>query len=231
LSNNITLELVHTEKNLWLGKYEITNEQFALFDPTHDSGIEHGDYIQFSPGERGWSLTRPRQPVVRVSWRKATEFCRWLSTKTGQRFRLPTEAEWEHACRAGTTTPFWFGTLDTDFSKFANMSDRTHQAIDPFGWSGRPLVIPPWRPADTRFDDHARVATTVGSYAANPWGLHDMHGNVAEWTSTADQHGRMVVRGGSWYDSPVRCQSTSRQSYQPEQGVYDVGFRIVMETD
>ena len=231
LTDGITMELAYVEKNLWMGKYEVSNEQFALSDPTHDSGLEYGDYIQFSPGERGWSLARPRQPVVRVSWRAATHFCRWLSAKTGRCFRLPTEAEWEYACRAGTTTPFWYGTLDTDFSPYANLSDRTHQAIDPFGWAGRSEVIPPWRPADTRFNDHARVSTTVGSYAANPWGLYDMHGNVAEWTSSAGGPNRMVVRGGSWYDPPVRCQSGSRQSYRLEQGVYDVGFRVLCETE
>ncbi|MGD0091622.1 MAG: SUMF1/EgtB/PvdO family nonheme iron enzyme, partial [Planctomycetota bacterium] len=231
LGSGISLDavLIPADKPFWLGKCEITNEQFALFDPAHDSGVENGDYIKFSPGERGWSLARPRQPVVRVSWHAAAAFCRWLTTKTGHRFRLPAETEWELACRAGTTTPFWYGTLDTDFSKFANMSDRSHQAIDPFGWSGRALVIPPWRPADTRFDDHARVSATVGSYAANPWGLHDMHGNVAEWTSTADKSGRMVVRGGSWYDTPARCQSDFRQTYRPEQGVFDVGFRVLTD--
>lgn len=230
LTDRMTLELACLDGDLWMGQFEVTNEQFRLFDPAHDSGLEFGDYIQFSPGERGWSLARPRQPVVRVSWRAATDFCRWLSAKTGRRFRLPTEAEWEYACRAGTTTPFWYGTLDTDFSRYANLSDRTHQAIDPFGWTGRPEVIPPWRPADIRFDDHARVSTTVGSYAANPWGFYDMHGNVAEWTSSPSGPDRMVVRGGSWYDPPARCQSGFRQSYRPEQGVYDVGFRVACET-
>ncbi len=236
---------VRIERDFWIGRCEVSNDQFALFDPAHDSRIEHGDYIQFSPGERGWSLARPRQPVVRVSWHQAVAFCRWLSTKTGRRFRLPTEAEWEYACRAGTATPFWYGTLDSDFAPFANVSDRTHQAIDPFGWSGRPLVIPPWRPADVRFDDRTRVSTTIGAFAANPWGLCDMHGNVAEWTSSAyrpypyNEHDgrenptprdRIVVRGGSWYDPPDRCRSAFRQSYLAPQGVYDVGFRVVCET-
>ena len=236
--------VVKIANEYWMAKFEISNEQFALFDPTHDSRIEHGDYIQFSPGERGWSLSRPRQPVVRVSWNAATEFCRWLSAKTGRHFRLPTEAEWEYACRAGTITPLSYGTLDTDFSRFANVSDQTHQAIDPFGWSGRPLVIPPWRPADTRFNDHGRVSVSVGTYEANPWGLCDMHGNVAEWTSSAYRpypydandgrerpasSDRIVVRGGSWYDRPDRCRSAFRQSYLPAQGIYDVGFRVVCD--
>ncbi|MCX7006229.1 MAG: formylglycine-generating enzyme family protein, partial [Kiritimatiellaeota bacterium] len=228
----------------WMGRFEITNEQLALFDPTHDSRLEHGDYIQFSPGERGWALNRPKQPVVRVSQTAALAFCRWLSEKTGKHFRLPTEAEWEWACRAGTATPLWYGTLDSDFSRCANVSDQTHQAIDPFGWAGRTQLIPPWRPADVRFNDQSRVSAPVGSYAANPWGLCDMHGNVAEWTATAYRPypynandgrerptpaDRIVVRGGSWYDKPERCRSAFRQSYLPAQGVYDVGFRVVCD--
>jgi formylglycine-generating enzyme required for sulfatase activity len=238
----------------WLGRFEVTNEQFALFDPSHDSRLEHGDYIQFSPGERGWTLSRPKQPVVRVSWRQAVAFCQWLSARTrsagsgqaARRFTLPTEAQWEYACRAGTAAAFWYGTPDADFSAFANVSDATHQAIDPFGWSGRPQVIPPWRPADARFNDHSRVSAPVGTYRANPWGLCDMHGNVAEWTLSAYRpypyrdddgrnestaEGKRVVRGGSWYDRPGRCRSAFRQSYLPDQGVYDVGFRVVCRVD
>ena len=226
----------------WMGRTEVTNEQFALFEPSHDSRMEHGDYIQFSPGERGWTLSRPKQPAVRVSWHQAIAFCAWLSKKTGLACTLPTEAQWEYACRAGTATPLWYGGLDADFSRFANVSDATHQAIDPFGWTGRPLVIPPWRPADTRFNDRHRVSAPVGVYEANPWGLHDMHGNVAEWTLSAyrpypyreddgrnlpQADGKRVVRGGSWYDKPDRCRAAFRQSYAPEQGVYDVGFRVI----
>ena len=236
--------VVRVPKAFWMGRFEVTNEQFAVFDPSHASGLAHGDYIQFSPGERGWTLSRPRQPVVRVSWKEAMAFCRWLSAKTGRRVTLPTEAQWEYACRAGTATPLSYGMPDSDFSRFANLSDATHQAIDRFGWSGRAQVIPPWRPADTRFNDHSRVSAPVGTYAPNPWGLHDMHGNVAEWTLSAYRpypyreddgrnhpggDGKRVVRGGSWYDRPDRCRSAFRQAYLPEQGVYDVGFRIVCE--
>jgi formylglycine-generating enzyme required for sulfatase activity len=228
----------------WMGRFEITNEQLALFDPAHNSRLEHGDYIQFSPGERGWTLNRPKQPAVRVSQVATTAFCRWLSEKTGKHFRLPTEAEWEWACRAGTATPLWYGTRDSDFSHSANLSDQTHQAIDPFGWAGRTQLIPPWRPADVRFNDRSRVSAPVGSYVANPWGLCDMHGNVAEWTATAYRPypynandgreqptpaDRIVVRGGSWYDPPNRCRSAFRQSYLSAQGIYDVGFRVVCD--
>ena len=237
---------VRVRRPFWLGRFEVTNAQFACFDPSHDSGLEYGDYIQFSPGERGWTLSRATQPAVRVSWQEAMAFGRWLSARTRLALTLPTEAQWEYACRAGTGTPLAYGSTDDDFSAFANVSDATHQAIDPFGWSGRTLVIPPWRPADVRFDDRSRVSAPVGTYRPNAWGLHDMHGNVAEWTrsvyrpypyragdgrNTPGAAGRRVVRGGSWYDRPTRCRSAFRQSYHPHQGVYDVGFRVACPAD
>lgn len=237
---------VTIDKPFWMARCEVTNEQFALFDATHDSRLEHGDFLKFGPGSRGATLSRPQQPVVRVSWDRATEFCRWLSEKTGRRFMLPTEAQWEYACRAGTTTPLWYGTTDSDFSSYANVSDASHQVIELLGESGRADVIPPWRPADTRYDDRSRVSAPVGSYRPNPFGLFDMHGNVAEWTRSeyrpypyredeprgpADSMGKKVVRGGSWYDRPDRCRSAFRQAYPACQSVYDVGFRVICEAD
>ena len=237
---------VTVEKPFWMGSCEVTNEQFKLFDPTHDSRWENNDFLKFGLGECGWTLARPKQPVVRVSWREATAYCDWLSQKTGRRFTLPTEMQWEYACRAGTATPLWYGVVDCDFSPFANLSDASHQAIDTFGDLYRPDVIAPWRPADTRYDDHSRVSATVGAYRPNAWGLYDMHGNVAEWTRSQyraypyrEDDGRnavtggnkRVVRGGSWYDRPGGCRSAVRQPYLADQPVYDVGFRVICESD
>ncbi|MCL2709249.1 MAG: SUMF1/EgtB/PvdO family nonheme iron enzyme [Planctomycetaceae bacterium] len=218
----------------WISTTEITNAQFAAFDPEHDSRIESGDFIMFSPGERGWAVNRPDQPVVRVSWNQAMEFCDWLSEQTGRKVTLPSVEQWEHACRAGTDTSFWYGDIDTDFSPFANLADRDFQQIDPFGWSGRRDTLPDWRPADVRFDDRSRVSAPVGSYRANPWGLYDMHGNVAEWTrSGIEKNGieKRIVCGGSWYDVPARSRVGFRQFYRPEQPVFDVGFRIVVDAE
>lgn len=210
---------------LLMGRCEVTNRQFRCFDPDHDSGLETGEAYQFGDDERGHTLNRPEQPVVRVSWDEAEAFCAWLSEKTGRRFMLPTEAQWEYACRAGTMTALWYGTLDSDFSACANFSDATHHTVY---YPHVPDALPPWRPADTRFDDRWRVAAPAGSFAPNSWGLHDMHGNVAEWAASPYGEGtRKVVRGGSWMDCPVRGRSAFRTHYEASQAVHDVGFRVV----
>ena len=168
-------------------------------------------------------------------------FCRWLSGKTNLRFSLPTEAQWEYACRAGGAGPLWYGALDDDFSRSANFSDATHHTVD---YPHVPTALPPWRPADTRFDDGWRVSAPVGALRPNPWGLFDMHGNVSEWTrltylpypyraedgrNNEDGVGRKVVRGGSWRDCPRRGRSAFRLHYEASQAVHDVGFRVVCD--
>ena len=234
LGDGVDLELAYipmtTEKPFFMATTEITNEQFALFDPTHDSRIEPGDFILFSPGEKGWSVSHPTQPVVRVSWNRAAAFCEWLSQKTGKKVTLPTEAQWEYAASAGASSPFWYGTLDTDFSPYANLSDISNQQINNFGWSGRRDALPAWRPADTRFNDHSKVSASVGSYAPNPFGLFDMHGNVSEWVADAppDKPNHRLVKGGSWNDPPHRAQTAFKQQYLAEQQVFDVGFRVIV---
>lgn len=218
-----------------IGRTEVTNRQYRCFDPGHDSGLEVGEAYQFGDDERGFTLNRPEQPVVRVSWNDAQAFCGWLSGKTGKRFTLPTEAQWEYACRAGTASPLWYGGLDDDFSRAANLSGATHHTVY---YPHVPTALPPWRPADTRFDDGWRVAARVGAFEPNPWGLFDMHGNVAEWTRSeyvahrgpaATQHSRKVVRGGSWLDRPRRARSAFRLHYAASQAVHDVGFRVVCQ--
>jgi formylglycine-generating enzyme required for sulfatase activity len=228
------------EKGFWIARRETTNAQYACFDPTHDSGLETGEQYQFGDDERGHRLNRPEQPVVRVSWHQAAAFCRWLSRRTGLKIELPTEAQWEYACRAGTGSPLWYGTRDDDFSQVANLSDATHHTVD---YPHVPTALPPWRPADVRFDDRWRVSAPSGTFLPSPWNLFDMHGNVAEWTRTTYQPypyrpgeardreatGRKTVRGGSWMDRPRRARSAFRLHYEASQAVHDVGFRIVCE--
>jgi formylglycine-generating enzyme required for sulfatase activity len=229
----------------WMGVCEITNEQYACFDPTHDSHVESRNAYQF--GVHGFEVNGPKQPVVRVSWQRAMAFCRWLAERTGEPFTLPTEAQWEYACRAGTSSPFSYGGVDEDFSPYANLADIKLRSFfaDPYKESELPRQITKyddWIPRDTRFDDGGLVTVAVGSYRPNAWQLHDMHGNVAEWTLTTYRPypynasdgretdsplGRKVVRGGSWRDRPKHGRSAFRRHYPSWQGVYNVGFRVV----
>ena len=242
LANEQPMARVALDKPFWMGRLEITNQQYAVFNPDHDSRVETKNTYQF--GVHGYPANEPPQPVVRVTWDGAMAFCRWLSATTGQEFSLPTEAQWEYACRAGTSTPMSYGDLDADFSKFANMSDATMTlfASDPYTID-KPLKNPAkyddWIPKDSRFNDGSLLSVAPGGYQPNAWGLHDMHGNVAEWTRStyrpypnADPQitpGRKVVRGGSWRDLPKRCTSSFRTPFEPYQRVYNVGFRVISE--
>lgn len=231
--------VVEIQQPFWMSRCEVTNEQYGRFDPSHDSRYEHKGSWSFSERHLGWPLGAPRQPVVRVSQREAAAFCAWLSQKANLPVDLPTEAQWEYACRAGSDRPFSYGGVDNDFSPFANMADASIRqlAYDTDGRYTMDLV-----PRDERFNDKALVSSEVGAYRPNAWGLCDMHGNVWEWTRSAyrpypyrDDDGRndaaagasRVVRGGSWYDRPKRCRSAFRLSYPDWQKVYNVGFRII----
>ena len=223
------LSLQRIDRPFWMAKCEVSNEQFAKFDPSHDSRFEHRTSWQFDEEYIGWPLNRPRQPVVRVSWDEAVTFCRWLSEKLGEVVTLPTEAQWEWACRAGTATPLSYGGLDTVFSTFANMGDANLRKLADEGW--RPKS-PDLIPKDSRFDDGALVTAEVGHYAPNAWGLHDMHGNVAEWTrSDYGPSAKKVIRGGSWRDRPKLCRSASRWAYDPWQKVFNLGFRVILDSN
>ncbi|OAB55976.1 hypothetical protein AY599_21695 [Leptolyngbya valderiana BDU 20041] len=164
------------------------------------------------------------RPVENVSWYEAVEFCDRLSLKTGRLYRLPSEAEWEYACRGGTTTPFYCG--DSLTTNLANCDGRT-----PYG--------------NTRLGRFRGRTTVVGSFLPNPFGLYDMVGNVWEWcadlwhhsTDGAPADGRIWVsggdetsrplRGGSWMFFPGYCRSATRIHYSPEFRSYNVGFRVV----
>jgi len=193
----------------FMGKFEVTNAQYEQFDPTHKEWRnKHG------------GSARDDEPVTFVTWQQASDFCKWLSKKEGKPYRLPTEAEWEYACRAGTTTTFSTGdTLKPDEANLA------------------PL-LPTGKAA----------AAKVGSYAANAWGLHDMHGNVAEWCNDwygpyeageqtdpvgrADGNAR-VCRGWSFLrvnfaDRTRYARSSNRSGHDPEDANRCTGFRVVL---
>ena len=230
--------VVRIERPIWIGRHEITNAQFRRFFPDHASGYFTKRQIEFDgPGVQ---LDEPRQPVLRVSWDEAMAFCTRLSDLTGEPFSLPTEAQWEYAARAGTTTALGYGDTGTNFAPWANVADRSLACL--YAGTAGVVNLQPL-PADMRFDDQAIATATVGSYRPNAWGLYDVHGNVAEWTrsaygpspSLADKGGnaatpddRKVVRGGAFTDRPSRCRSSFRVSYPAWQAVHNVGFRVVV---
>ena len=218
--------VVQIPQAFWMSACEITNEQYACFDSSHDSRIEHGDFLQFSVAQRGHSLNESNQPVCHVSWDEAQAFCKWLAKRTGRSVRLPTGDAWEYACRAGVATAMAYGEASTDFSRLANLADVNLRR--PVGY--RSSSVPEWRPAITEVDDGHWVCAAVGSYPANAWGLFDMTGNVWEWTSDVAADGmRRLARGGSWYVRPQRATPDSTVAYLPWQKVYDVGFRVIIE--
>ncbi len=231
---------VRIERPFYMSRTEVTNALYRRFDPAHDSGtidIYAKDHTGSGP-----SVNRPEQPVVRVSWQEAAAFCEWLGRATGRRCELPTEAQWEYACRAGAATPLWFGELTADFSQLANLADRNLR----HGLN----TVRPWIPAVEQVDDGAAVTRDVGAYRPNPWGLCNVHGNAAEWTRSRylpypyrDDDGRnaggaaapsptsCVVRGGSFWTRPNRAAAAARWAYEPWQRVFDVGFRITVQVD
>jgi formylglycine-generating enzyme required for sulfatase activity len=164
------------------------------------------------------------RPVENVSWVEAEAFCQRLSRLAGRAYRLPSEAQWEYACRAGAGTPFSYGeTLTGDLANYC--AEHTYRA-EPQG---------PYR----------HVTTPAGMFPPNPFGLFDMHGNLWEWCADSwhsdftgapaseapwqaggDPAGR-VVRGGSWHDVPAACRSAARTRYEAGQGDDFVGFRVV----
>jgi formylglycine-generating enzyme required for sulfatase activity len=232
---------VKINKSFWMAIAEITNEQFKRFDSSHDNGYfnqQHKDHT--SPG---YFAGQDDQPVIRVSWHEAVEFCKWLSKKTSLKISLPTEAQWEWACRAGSDKEFSFDDTNSDFSKYANLADASLSKMAVTGVNPKPIENPnpydAFIPRITTVDDGSMLMTTGGKYQPNTWGLYDMHGNVTEWTlsdyvgypysekNRPNNKTDKVARGGSWRDRPKRATSSFRLGYRPHQKVYNVGFRII----
>jgi len=241
--------VVAIDKPFWMATCEVTNQQFRTFCPDFDCRYYTKRHARSD--DCGLPVNGPRQPALRVSWQQAMAFCRWLSARTGQTFTLPTEAQWEYACRAGSETPLHYGDLDADFAPWANMADLSFSDPEKGNYVGltgglEHAVLEGSALGDWRFDDGFVVTAPVGSFRPNAWGLHDMHGNAAEWTRTTYRaypyvendgrnrvttDSRKVVRGGSFFDSPKRCRSALRLAYPAWQRVFNVGFRVVCEID
>lgn len=240
--------VVEIKKPFLMSTTEITNEQLQQFLPEHDSMVidqQWKDHIY-----AGYPANEPQMPVVRISWNEALGFTQWLSEKTGQKISLPTEAQWEWAARAGSDQPFFFG--DQGYENHANLADKRIELLAVIGVNPQPVSVKRrspmnnFVPRDESFDDGNMVPSGTAQYAPNPWGLYDMHGNVAEWTRSSyrpypysdddgrndlSQETRKAVRGGSWRDRPHTATASYRLMYAPFQQVYNVGFRVIIEYD
>ena len=232
------------KKGFWMSKTEITNEQFRALFPEHDSryiGQTWKDHT--SPG---YPANLPRQPVIRVSWNEACDFCRLLGERQKCTITLPSEIQWEWAARAGSMDDFWFGPSTADFGRYENLADSTTVDLAVTGVDPKPMrPTDPMRefwdflPKTLAVNDHRLISAPVASYLPNPWGLYDMNGNVAEWTSSdylpyplkekaKTVPDKKVVRGGSWRERPQYSTSAIRKGYVPWLRPMNVGFRIVI---
>ena len=187
-------------RGFWMGATPVTQTQWKLV-MGHIPSYFHGDDL----------------PVEEVSWDDAVAFCNRLSQMDKRRYRLPTEAEWEYACRAGTTTAYYTGDTET--------------ALGEAGWY---------------HGNSGNTSHPVGQKQPNAWGLYDMLGNVFQWCGDwygdypdsdatdptgADSGENRVIRGGSWSDDPATCRCADRSDYSPDRRYYSFGFRVVLDSD
>nr|WP_290601757.1 bifunctional serine/threonine-protein kinase/formylglycine-generating enzyme family protein [Anabaena sp. AL93] len=195
-----------TVPSFFMGKYQLTQAQYQAIMGNNPSYFKDNN-----------------RPVENVSWDDAVTFCQKLSQKTGKNYRLPSEGEWEYACRAGTKTPFYFG--DNITTDLVNYDGNYSYKSSPKG-------------------KYRQQTTDVGTFPPNAFGLYDMHGNVYEWCED-DWHddyinaptdgsawnsrigNRKLVRGGSWHSDPVTCRSAFRGHWKLDDSRYHVGFRVV----
>jgi formylglycine-generating enzyme required for sulfatase activity len=223
---------VHITKAFELGQYEVTFDEYDLFAAA--TGRE-------KPSDQGWH--RGDRPIINVSWDDAVTYTQWLSGRTGLEYRLPSEAEWEYAARSTTTTErYWpenpVGEADAACT-YSNVFDAKNSTANKNTYSGIT-----WEPFTC--EDQYQYTAPVGQFKANLWQLHDMLGNVWEWTqecyvdnyqaSPLDGSAQestdgkacplRVLRGGSWYFEPMFVRSANRVRTAPGDRDNDIGFRL-----
>ena len=210
-----------TVSEFFMGRFLVTQAQWRVVV----AGFPKVDR-DLKPNPSKFKSKTEDRPVEQVSWWDAQEFCKRLSKKVGRSYRFPSEAEWEYACRAGTTTPFHFG--ETISSDVANYNVR--------------LAYGPGKVGQYR-----QETTAIDSFPPNDFGLCDMHGNVWEWCAdgwhknyvgapidgrvwdASNDSGSRIRRGGSWFHDPGNCRSAFRNSYSPVDAGSFIGFRLVCD--
>jgi formylglycine-generating enzyme required for sulfatase activity len=239
---------VRITKPFYLGTYHVTRGQFRRFvaDAAYKTDAEKGakpgawglnpdkkrfDFTEkYSWRDAGFEQT-DEYPVVNVSWNDAVAFCKWLSGKEGKAYRLPTEAEWEYSCRAGTTTRYYSGDDPETLAEVGNVADATFKAIFP----NRKYAI--------KASDGYVFTAPVGKFKPNAFGLYDMHGNVLQWCADwygaeyyaaspeddptgPDSGSDRVLRGSSWGGGPDSDRSATRGRNAPDFRYVRNGFRV-----
>jgi formylglycine-generating enzyme required for sulfatase activity len=219
-----------------IGRTEVTFDDYDLFAAA--TGRDR-------PGDEGWG--RGRRPVINVSWEDARDYAAWLARVTGRPYRLPSEAEWEYAARAGTTAPRWFDP-DANPCRFMNGQDQSLDASSFYSEGTKKALAAQglWKPLDC--DDRYVNTAPVGSFEPNPWGLYDMLGNVWEWVADcysrypdAPADGRAVegdgediskncaarvLRGGAWRAHARFLRAAVRNWFAPGGRGSDLGLRL-----
>jgi len=234
LGDGLILEMVLIPAGMF-GMGTLGSSEYAEEHPHHNVRIPSFLMSKFPITQEQWKVVvkweppyrskGPKRPVDRVSWKDAAEFCMRLSKRTGYTYQLPSEAEWEYACRAGTLTPFHYGdTITTELANY--VGEHTYQS-EPKGV-------------------YRHGSTNAGSFPPNAFGLYDMHGNVWEWCAdkwhdnyidaptdgsvwedgkgTADR----VMRGGSWHEPPGNCRSATRLKMSENEAEDFFGFRVAI---
>jgi formylglycine-generating enzyme required for sulfatase activity len=242
---------VRITKPFYLSTYHVTRGQFRQFvkDTGYKTDAEKGKV----PGGEGWNPHKKRfesstkfswrdagfeqtddHPVVNVSWNDSVAFCKWLSRKEGKAYRLPTEAEWEYACRAGMTTRYSSGDDPETLASVGNVADATMKAkLSPRG-------------DEIRASDGYVFTSPVGAFKPNAFGVYDMHGNAWQWCAdwyASDYYGKSpkydpagpssgkfrVLRGGSWGNGGMGTRCAARFWYSPSRRSTQTGFRVARD--
>jgi formylglycine-generating enzyme required for sulfatase activity len=217
-----------TVSSFYMGRYPITQAQWQAIAATAKIDID----LETNPSR----FIGDELPVESVKWYQATEFCKRLSRETKREYRLPSEAEWEYACRAGTTTAFHFGeTITTDLANYRGTDWEKDKKVYPGNYGRGSKGI------------YRKQTTPVGYFkVANAFGLYDMHGNVWEWCEddyhpnyqgaatdggawiSKNKSTTKVLRGGSWFNPPDSCRSAFRIGSRSRDFIsYGCGFRVV----
>jgi formylglycine-generating enzyme required for sulfatase activity len=252
---------VRITRPFYMSAYEITLRQFTIFyratnyetrrakqgrrgtaiaKTGNGKLILAGDSLGATPWDWGHLDQTDEHPVVNVSWHDAVAFCKWLSEKEGRHYRLPTEAEWEYACRARTTTVFYNSNDEEGLINVGNVSDiKVEERVDEM------IKEPKF---SLHGSDGYALTAPVGKFTPNPFGLYDMHGNVSEWCSDwfSDEYYKnsrvndpkgpsigesRVHRGGEWLNPWIFARSAHRTANWPSCRFDTLGFRIVCEEE